>query len=160
MKHPLRTFMLIAGITSAIVIGSGSSVQRGTAHAASNDGDKHYTIHISSENTIDTGAPGSSIGDIVVIHDTLTNTTNQTPEGTASGTCIVTVKDAEFLCNANFLLPDGEIAAQGTLTASDKTDNMVITGGTLAYDGIRGVIAMTPIKGSPSLYDLEVKNIQ
>jgi hypothetical protein len=108
---------------------------------------KHGTIHLTEATTnpkpvvVDTGQPGTSVGDVVVVRDQLL------PDGTFNQVCtLVNVKGGPFTsdyeCTGSIALPGGTITMQGPFTPTTPVQSAAITGGTGAYAKARGEIVV------------------
>jgi len=108
---------------------------------------KHGTIHLTEATAnpkpvvVDTGDPGTTPGDLVVVRDQLL------PHGTLNQVCtLVSVKGGPFTsdyeCTGSIALPGGTITMQGPFTPTAPEQSAAITGGTGAYAKARGEIVV------------------
>ena len=125
----------------------------GTAYAGSPEkahGPK--TIHLTETSNqiqpafVDTGDPGLSQGDIVVVRDGV-NAQDGTPAGTFNQACtLVEVASNPFTsayeCSGSIALEDGTITMQGPFVPAKAEQSAAITGGTGAYRTARGQIVV------------------
>jgi hypothetical protein len=126
---------LLAAATLALAAG-------GTA-AQANHGTNHLTEATANPKPayVDTGAPGTSVGDLVVVRDQLL------PNGTLNQVCtLVNVKGGPFTsdyeCTGSIALQGGTITMAGPFTPTTAEQSAAITGGTGAYVKARGEIAI------------------
>jgi hypothetical protein len=108
---------------------------------------EHSTIHLTEATAnpqpvvVDTGTPGTSVGDVVVVRDQLL------PHGTLNQVCtLVNVNGgpftSDFECTGSITLPDGTITMQGPFAPTKAEQSAAITGGTGAYAKARGEIVV------------------
>lgn len=113
----------------------------GAAAAAAQAG--HGTIHLTEATPdikpayVDTGTPGPSVGDLVVVRD------GMLPDGTLNQVCtLVAVKGGPFTsdyeCTGSIALPNGTITMAGPFAPTKAEQTAAITGGTGAYAKARG----------------------
>jgi hypothetical protein len=95
---------------------------------------------------VDTGAPGPSPGDLVIVRDGVL-TEDGTPAGTTNQVCTL-VKPApnplagEFECIGSISLADGTITMQGPFVPARDEQAAAITGGTGEYRTLRGEVLL------------------
>ena len=107
-------------------------------------------VNVTTE-TIDLGAPGSSISDIIVISDALFQHEEQV--GVHGGTCtVVQVEPVLLHCVVTFTLPDGQITVQGLVTPDRAEEQVAVTGGTGAYRAAQGTLTVLEEEGEPAHY--------
>lgn len=140
MIRPTRRRGRAAGaLLAAATIAIGASATAAQA--------KHGTIHLTEATAnpqpafVDTGAPGPSVGDVVVVRDQLL------PHGTLNQVCtLVRVVGgpltSDFECIGSIALPAGTITMQGPFNATAPEQSAAITGGTGAYAKARGEIVI------------------
>jgi len=125
----------------------------GTAYAGSPEkahGPK--TIHLTEASTqiqpafVDTGNPGLSQGDIVVVRDGV-NAQDGTPAGTFNQVCTL-VKPAgnpftsEYECTGSLALENGTITMQGPFVPAKAEQSAAVTGGTGEFRTARGEVVV------------------
>ena len=117
------------------------------AHAGSPGTHHHRTIHLKEATAepkpafADTGDPGPSVGDIVVVRDGLL------PAGTFNQVCTLVELHggpftSDFECTGSIALPDGTITMAGPFVPTKAEQTAAITGGTGAYSKARGEIVV------------------
>ena len=95
---------------------------------------------------VDTGAPGLSPGDLVVVRDGVLRA-DGTPAGTFNQVCTL-VKPAgnpftsEYECIGSLALEDGTITMQGPFVPAKAEQTAAVTGGTGEYRTARGEVAV------------------
>jgi allene oxide cyclase len=91
----------------------------------------------SGDVVVDLGAPGDSIGDMIVFDSPVFDATTNRPQGRASGQCVRTVLGTAYECVWTTALPTGKIMVAGPFydTASST---LAITGGTGDYRNAQG----------------------
>ena len=93
------------------------------------------------DDQLDLGAPGPSVGDEVIMHDTLVNRRAQTV-GSDAGVCTFTsVAPPVASCLLTFVLRKGQIATQFRNTPP-RRKRVAIVGGTGAYRGASGQLVL------------------
>ena len=95
---------------------------------------------------VDTGAPGLSPGDLVVVRDGVLRE-NGSPAGTFNQVCTL-VKAAgnpftsEYECSGSLALEDGTITMQGPFVPAKAEQSAALTGGTGEYRTARGEVVV------------------
>jgi allene oxide cyclase len=98
---------------------------------------------VASEMTVDLGAKGDSLGDLLVFANPLYDADNRAQVGADQGYCVRVIVAKAWECTWTVLLKDGQITAQGPIV--DKADSvMAITGGTGKYAGAKGTLMVHP----------------
>jgi hypothetical protein len=130
----------IAGLVVALVLVAGGIT---TALASSNI-TQPETIVLDDKTVkdgyVDSGKPGSSIGDSFLFVDSLTDPTDGSAMGKVRGQCTFELQ-RWALCEAAASITDrGEILVEGIVKFSDgpSTFDLAITGGTGEFDNVRG----------------------
>jgi hypothetical protein len=141
---PHQTHRRAAGalLAAAVLAFAGGNA----AHAGSPQA-HHRTIHLTEATTnpkpaiVDTGKPGTTVGDLVVVRDGLL------PAGTLNQVCtLVNVVGGPFTsdydCTGSIALADGTITMAGPFNPAKAEQTAAITGGTGAYAKARGQIVV------------------
>src|SRR3954465_4030497 len=93
------------------------------------------------DDQLDLGAPGPSVGDALIMHDTLVNRRGRTV-GSDTGVCTFTsVAPPVASCVLTFVLGGGQIATQFRNTPP-RRKLVAIVGGTGAYRGASGQLLL------------------
>lgn len=87
--------------------------------------------------TLDLGAKGDSVGDLLTWGNPLFDAANKTQIGTDQGYCVRVVVGKSWECTWTNLLKDGQIMVEGPFY-DDKDSLFAIIGGTGKYAGARG----------------------
>jgi hypothetical protein len=104
------------------------------------------------ETTVDLGAKGDSIGDLLVFANGIFDPANKTQVGKDQGYCVRTIVGKSWECNWTMILKDGQITVEGPFM--DEGDSMfTVTGGTGKYAGARGSMKLHPRDAKSSSYD-------
>ena len=104
------------------------------------------------ETTVDLGAKGDSIGDLLVFANAVFNAANKAQLGTDQGYCVRTVVGKSWECNWTLTLRAGQITVEGPFM--DEGDSLfAVTGGTGKYAGARGSMKLHPRDAKSSSYD-------
>lgn len=100
------------------------------------------------ETTIDLGAKGDSIGDLLVFANPVFDSANKTQVATDQGSCVRTLPGKSWECNWTIKLKAGQIMVDGSFL--DEGDSVLaVIGGTGKYAGARGTMTLHP-QASPS----------
>ena len=139
----MRRIVGLAGVgvllVIAIVVAAGGAASGSGGH----DRGKGQTIRVveraTTDTSVDLGATGDSIGDLLAFGNELFDKRNQTKVGTNQGSCIRTVPGKAYECTWTNSLAKGQITVQGPFL--DSGDSVLaITGGTGAYRNARGTM--------------------
>ena len=104
------------------------------------------------ETTVDLGAKGDSVGDLLVFANKIYDSANKTQLGTDNGYCVRTVVGKSWECFWTLTLKAGQITVEGPLL--DSGDSLLaVTGGTGKYAGARGSMKLHPRDPTPTGYD-------
>jgi allene oxide cyclase len=123
--------LAIATVVAATGAASGSD-----KHGKGHEQGKGKTIRVveraTTDTSVDLGASGDSIGDLLAFGNELFDRGNQTKVGTDQGSCVRTVPGKAYECTWTNSLAKGQITVQGPFL--DSGDSVLaITGGTGAY---------------------------
>jgi allene oxide cyclase len=104
------------------------------------------------ETTVDLGAKGDSVGDLLVFANKVYDPANKTQLGTDNGYCVRTVVGKSWECFWTLTLKAGQITVEGPFM--DSGDSLLaVTGGTGKYAGARGSMKLHPRDPTPTAYD-------
>jgi allene oxide cyclase len=104
------------------------------------------------ETTVDLGAKGDSVGDLLVFANKIYDAANKTQLGTDNGYCVRTVVGKSWECFWTLILKAGQITVEGPFM--DSGDSLLaVTGGTGKYAGARGSMKLHPRDATPTGYD-------
>ena len=104
------------------------------------------------ETTVDLGAKGDSVGDLLVFANKVYDPANKTQLGTDNGYCVRTVVGKSWECFWTLTLKAGQITVEGPFM--DSGDSLLaVTGGTGKYAGARGSLKLHPRDATPTGYD-------
>jgi hypothetical protein len=104
------------------------------------------------ETTIDLGAKGDSVGDLLVFANGIFDAANKTQVGTDQGYCVRTIVGKSWECNWTLLLKGGQITVEGPFM--DEGDSLLtVTGGTGKYAGAKGSMKLHPRDAKSTSYD-------
>lgn len=96
---------------------------------------------VNTAQTIDTGEPGDSVGDILTFDQPLLDK-DMKEIGNNSGTCVRTRVGQSFQCHWTLTLENGTIQVSGR-ELDQGTSTLSIVGGTGKYSGISGEMEST-----------------
>src|ERR1700691_4076576 len=91
--------------------------------------------------TLDLGAKGDSVGDLLTWGNPIFDAANKTQIGTDQGYCVRVVVGKSWECTWTTLLKDGQIMVEGPFY-DDKDSVFTIIGGTGKYAGARGSLKL------------------
>ena len=104
------------------------------------------------ETTVDLGAKGDSIGDLLVFANGVFDPANKTQVGSDQGYCVRTIVGKSWECFWTLTLKAGQITVEGPFM--DEGDSLFsITGGTGKYAGAKGSMKLHPRDAKASSYD-------
>ena len=104
------------------------------------------------ETTVDLGAKGDSIGDLLVFANGVFDSANKTQVGTDQGYCVRTVVGKSWECFWTLTLKTGQITIEGPFM--DEGDSLfAVTGGTGKYAGAKGSMKLHPRDAKSTSYD-------
>jgi allene oxide cyclase len=105
-----------------------------------------------TDTTIDLGAKGDSVGDLLTIANPIYDAANKTKLGSDQGYCVRVVVGKSWECFWTLLLAEGQITVEGPFF--DTGDSvMVVTGGTGKYAGARGDMKLHARDAKSTAYD-------
>jgi allene oxide cyclase len=105
-----------------------------------------------TDTTIDLGAKGDSVGDLLTFANPIYDAANKTKLGSDQGYCVRVVVGKSWECFWTLLLADGEITVEGPFY--DTGDSvMVVTGGTGKYAGAKGSMKLHSRDAKSTSYD-------
>src|ERR1700722_6094006 len=105
-----------------------------------------------TDTTIDLGAKGDSVGDLLTFANPIYDAANRTKLGSDQGYCVRVVVGKSWECFWTLMLADGEITVEGPFY--DTGDSvMVITGGTGKYGGAKGAMKLHSRDAKSTSYD-------
>ncbi|MEP6883987.1 MAG: allene oxide cyclase family protein [Gammaproteobacteria bacterium] len=104
------------------------------------------------ETTVDLGAKGDSVGDMLVFANGVFDAANKTQMGTDQGYCVRIVVGKSWECFWTLTLKTGQITIEGPFM--DEGDSLfTVTGGTGKYSGAKGSMKLHPRDAKASSYD-------
>ena len=104
------------------------------------------------ETTVDLGAKGDSVGDLLVFANKVYDAANKSAVGSDQGYCVRTVVGKSWECLWTLTLKAGQITIEGPFM--DEGDSLfAVTGGTGKYAGAKGSMKLHPRDATPTGYD-------
>ncbi|MGD0502735.1 MAG: allene oxide cyclase family protein [Steroidobacteraceae bacterium] len=104
------------------------------------------------ETSVDLGAKGDSVGDLLVFANKVYDAGNKTEIGSDQGYCVRTIVGKSWECIWTLTLKAGQITVEGPFL--DEGDSlMAVTGGTGKYAGAKGSMKLHPRDAKPTGYD-------
>jgi hypothetical protein len=98
----------------------------------------HVVERAISEQIIDIGTEGDSLGDKLIFANPIYDQANQVQIGTSNGYCIRTVVGQAWECSWTVSLSNGTVSTTGTFFDDKETALFTIAGGTGDYSQVRG----------------------
>jgi allene oxide cyclase len=105
-----------------------------------------------TDTTVDLGAKGDSVGDLLTFANPIYDAANKTQLGTDQGYCVRVVVGKSWECFWTLMLTGGEITVEGPFFDSGDSV-MVITGGTGKYAGAKGDMKLHARDAKATAYD-------
>jgi allene oxide cyclase len=104
------------------------------------------------ETTVDLGAKGDSVGDLLVFANGIFDAANKTQIGSDQGFCVRTIVGKSWECMWTLMLKAGRITVEGPFM--DEGDSLfAVTGGTGKYAGAKGSMKLHPRDAKSTSYD-------
>jgi allene oxide cyclase len=108
--------------------------------------------HADTDATLDLGAKGDSVGDLLTFANPVFDSANKTQVGSDQGYCVRVIAGKSWECFWTLRLKDGQITVEGPFY--DTGDSvMAVTGGTGKYAGAKGDMKLHPRDAKGSSYD-------
>jgi hypothetical protein len=108
--------------------------------------------HADTDATLDLGAKGDSVGDLLTFANPVFDSANKTRVGSDQGYCVRVIAGKSWECFWTLRLEDGQITVEGPFyDAGDSV--MAVTGGTGKYAGAKGSMKLHPRDAKGSSYD-------
>jgi allene oxide cyclase len=105
-----------------------------------------------TDTTIDLGAKGDSVGDLLTFANPIYDAANKTKLGSDQGYCVRVVVGKSWECFWTLILAEGQITVEGPFF--DTGDSvMVVTGGTGKYAGAKGDMKLHARDAKSTAYD-------
>ena len=105
-----------------------------------------------TDTTIDLGAKGDSVGDLLTFANPIYDAANKTKLGSDQGYCVRVVVGKSWECFWTLILAEGQITVEGPFF--DTGDSvMVVTGGTGKYAGAKGDMKLHSRDAKSTAYD-------
>jgi hypothetical protein len=109
--------------------------------------------HADTDATLDLGAKGDSVGDLLTFANPVYDAANRTQVGSDQGYCVRVIAGKSWECFWTLRLKDGQITIEGPFyDAGDSV--MAVTGGTGKYAGAKGSMKLHSRDAKGSSYDL------
>jgi allene oxide cyclase len=105
-----------------------------------------------TDTTVDLGAKGDSVGDLLTFANPIYDAANKTKLGSDQGYCVRVVVGKSWECFWTLMLAGGQITVEGPfLDTGDSV--LVVTGGTGKYAGAKGDLKLHPRDAKSTAYD-------
>ena len=108
--------------------------------------------HADTDATLDLGAKGDSVGDLLTFANPIFDSANKTRVGSDQGYCVRVIAGKSWECFWTLRLEDGQITVEGPFY--DTGDSVLaVTGGTGKYAGAKGSMKLHARDAKGSAYD-------
>ncbi len=97
--------------------------------------------HADTDATLDLGAKGDSVGDLLTWSNPLFDAANKSKVGSDQGYCVRVSVGKSWECSWTNMLKDGQIMVEGAFW-DDKDSLLTIIGGTGKYVGAKGTLKL------------------
>src|SRR5580698_9650642 len=105
-----------------------------------------------TDTTVDLGAKGDSVGDLLTFANPIYDAANKTKLGSDQGYCVRVVVGKSWECFWTLVLAGGQITVEGPF--SDTGDStLVVTGGSGKYAGAKGAMKLHSRDAKSTAYD-------
>ncbi len=105
-----------------------------------------------TDTTVDLGAKGDSVGDLLTFANPIYDAANKTKLGSDQGYCVRVVVGKSWECFWTLMLAEGQITVEGPFF--DTGDSvMTVTGGTGKYAGAKGAMKLHSRDAKSTAYD-------
>jgi hypothetical protein len=112
--------------------------------------------HAKTDTTIDLGAKGDSVGDLLTFANPLMSPDDKTEVGKDQGYCVRVITGKSWECFWTAIFKEGQITVEGPFYDSGDSV-MAITGGTGKYAGARGSMTLHARDAKGSAFDFTYK---
>ena len=135
------------------LIGIATSLIAALAFTSALAGEKIQLVERAlTDATLDLGAKGDSVGDIMTWANPMFDAGNKTQLGTDQGFCIRVLVGKSWECTWTTTLKDGQISVEGSF--KDEGDSVLaVIGGTGKYAGAKGQLKVHPRDAKATAYD-------
>ncbi len=102
--------------------------------------------------TLDLGAKGDSVGDLLTFANPVFDAANRNQLGTDQGYCVRVIAGKSWECFWTLMLKEGQITIEGPFNDSGDS-TMTVTGGTGKYAGAKGSMRLHARDAKGTAYD-------
>jgi allene oxide cyclase len=140
-------------VFAALCLGMGALAASTTGVVAE---EMTFVERATSDAVTDTGAKGDSAGDILTFNNEIYDAANASKLGTDNGWCVRTVPGKAWECFWTLSVEKGQITVEGPF--NDGQDSILaVTGGTGAFAGARGEMALHARDAQGTSFDFRYK---
>jgi allene oxide cyclase len=145
----MRKFVPLLSLSAAIVLILVGILGTGRFAATPAAAQETLTLieHASNETVVDLAEEGDSVGDTLVFHNELYDSTDVNLVGTSSGSCVRTEVGLSWSCTFTNSMEHGSLVVVGTFYDSGQ-GLFAITGGTGEFSSATGQMSLTTAEGS------------
>src|ERR1700722_11788335 len=105
-----------------------------------------------TDTTVDLGAKGDSVGDLLTFANPVYDAANKTQLGSDQGYCVRVVVGKSWECFWTLILSGGQITVEGPFYDSGDS-TLAVTGGTGKYAGAKGALKLHARDAKATAYD-------
>ncbi len=146
MKRTVAAAVLLALLVAAVGVAGAGSGQRAATRTVSSHRALELIAHHAPPDLVDLGEAGVTAGDQAVLSATLFwDYDDKQAIGTALVHCTVIAAAGPRHCVGTLVLPEGQIAVQGSYTEAGGPDELAVTGGTGRYAKVRGTVRLAEL---------------
>ena len=147
-----KTIVITACTAALATVAGGVSLASASSEGAGGTTLRFTAVSVAaSEQYIDAGEPGESAGDSILFNElTYDGAVRGKPHGHNEIMCVF-VSEESARCNGTIFRPEGKLEAGGALHFR-RTVRIPVLGGTGAYAGARGEVAITDVSENRSRY--------
>ncbi|MGA8706548.1 MAG: allene oxide cyclase family protein [Steroidobacteraceae bacterium] len=140
MNHKSRGLIAVLGLLSNVLALPALAAER-----------IEVVEHADTDATLDLGAKGDSVGDLLTWSNLLFDASNKTRVGSDQGYCVRVSVGKSWECSWTNMLKDGQIMVEGPFW-DDKDSLLTIIGGTGKYVGAKGTLKLHARDAKASSY--------
>ncbi|HEY6058463.1 MAG TPA: dirigent protein [Candidatus Limnocylindrales bacterium] len=145
----IRRMLVLAGAAGMLVAALATSVG-----AAGSDGTITVVERALTDTTVDLGATGDSLGDMLMFGNPIYDAANANKIGRDEGSCARTNPGVAWECSWTTIVPkSGSITVQGPFYDDLRDSWLSITGGTGTYRNARGQMKLHARNAAGSEFD-------
>ena len=148
LLSPTLTVLLVLALAAALVVASRGASRTALTNTASHRTTFTVVERPITDTTVDNGAPGDSVGDLLPFANPIYNSSNRRRLGTDEGSCTRTRVGVAYYCEWVLTLTKGAhrgriVVAGSFFDDTSRTSVFVVTGGTGDFAHAAGPMRLT-----------------